>query len=201
MRKIVDFSSVLMAGFLVCVIAVAIFLVKSSGNSPIETVVQSEGNVGSGGEQTSTKSGKGPLAYTLPEDGTVSYHVSTTEHLFHDVSYPECLALDAKYSGVPRYEYNFTSDTAAIIAEGKDPLSFAWRTSVIPNMGGYTKLADVQADFMKCHGDQWTNWYPGAVSADWIRIDMGCEGILEGCGTAQDSVKPTLSFREDFVAE
>ncbi len=133
----------------------------------------------------------GPLSYTLPDTMEVQRQ-QVKDPLapgFNESLNSACQEVEKDYAVAE--EYAFMADIEKIKSQGSDPKDFAWRVLVFPNPS-QKGLAEVDQDFTMCTSGM--NWSPLAVSEDYIVVNMLCEGVMLGCGTAQDAMRESIKL-------
>lgn len=138
-----------------------------------------------------------PLTYTLSED-LEAISQASEPITWYSSKDSACSTLADAYNNRAGVAYAFMSiaDREAIEARGESAEGYAYRVIAQSNIDGYTDLQTAQDDFLTCRSDEAANWWPIDVSEDWIVYSMGCEGMLEGCGTARDLVGDSVRLKD-----
>jgi hypothetical protein len=111
----------------------------------------------------------------------------------HSDGYYDELVLKFSDTEVTHYNFTYFDDSQK---------SDTYKVTLIPNMPGYTSLADFKKDFDICYagGDS----YPIMLNNDWLVFENSCGSGLDdgsgkpiGCQVVKDVVEPTLKLNSN----
>jgi len=146
-----------------------------------------------------------PLSFSLPEGMEAQTTFNTISSGWFAETRPDfqagergtnCSDLAQIYNNKTQIDYAFLADIEKIQQRGDNPYNFAFRIYVLPNLTGYKNLDDLNYDWESCYSPEHVNSFPILVSPSWIAFADGCEGVFDGCITAQDAIRDSLNLAE-----